>query len=205
MAFNPEKCEVIYITTKRNTVRNTYSIHGTELNVTNNAKYLEVTISNDLSWKRHVDIITKKANSTMSFIRRNIRSSPSSAKARAYKTYIRPSVEYASSAWSPHSDTLINQLEMVQRRAARFVKNDYSRTSSVTNMLHDLRWDTLQDRRNNTRTTMLYKIKNNLVDVYPDPPLCDARTHRGHNQPFSQVRARTTIYQNSFFPDTIIL
>ena len=38
MAFNPEKCEVIHITTKRNTVRNTYSIHGTELNVTNNAK-----------------------------------------------------------------------------------------------------------------------------------------------------------------------
>lgn len=38
----------------------------------------------------------------------------------------------------------IVQLEMVQRRTAMFVMNDYARTSSVTDLLRDLSWDTIQ-------------------------------------------------------------
>ena len=75
----------------------------------------------------------------MSYIRRNIRSNPPSAKSNAYKTYVRSSVENATSVWSPHSDGQINQLEMVQRPAARFMKHDYAQTSTVTNMLNDLK------------------------------------------------------------------
>ena len=33
---------------------------------------------------------------------------------------------------------------MAQRKAARFVFNDYSRYSSVSNMLHQLNWETLK-------------------------------------------------------------
>jgi hypothetical protein len=94
---------------------------------------------------------------------------------------------------------------MVQRRAARFVKHDYTRTSSVTDMLTDPRWDSLQHRHNNTRITMFYKIIHNLVVITPDPSLVSAKTIRGHNQRFSQIRARTSIFQNSFFPATIVL
>ena len=93
---------------------------------------------------------------------------------------------------------------MVQRRAASFLKHDYARTSSVTNMLTDLKWDTLQQLGFNTRTTILFKIIYNLVDIEPDPPLINARSNRGHNQPLSQIRARTAIFQNSFFPATVV-
>ena len=36
---------------------------------------------------------------------------------------------------------------MVQRRSARFVYNDFARTSSVTSMLNNLNWPLLQQRR----------------------------------------------------------
>ena len=52
-----------------------------------------------------------------------------------YKTYVRPTLEYASSVWDPHTIDLISHIEMVQRRAARFVKADYSQQNSVTLML----------------------------------------------------------------------
>jgi len=113
------------------------------LNTVDSAEYLGVTISSDLSWTNHVNNITKKANSTLSFLRRYISSCPAKSKINAYNTYVRPSIEYASSVWAPYTDCLINQLEMVQRRAARFVKHDYSGHSSVTDMLTDLKWDTL--------------------------------------------------------------
>jgi hypothetical protein len=40
-------------------------------------------------------------------------------KRNAYTTLVRPSVEYASAVWDPYTRNQINQLEQVQRRAAR--------------------------------------------------------------------------------------
>ena len=45
-------------------------------------------------------------------------------------------LEYASSVWDPHLRKDIHHLEMVQRRAARFIKRDYSYESSVTQMTY---------------------------------------------------------------------
>ena len=43
--------------------------------------------------------------------------------------------------WDLHTQRSINRLEMVQRRAERFVTGDYRRTSSVTSILVDLQWE----------------------------------------------------------------
>ena len=65
------------------------------------------------------------------------------------------------SAWSPCHEQNIHKLEMVQRRAARFVMSDYNRTASVTEMLNSLQWQTLEEQRNNLQITLLYKIIHN--------------------------------------------
>ena len=38
-------------------------------------------------------------------------------------------------------------------------------------MLHHLKWDNLEARRNNLRVILLYKIINNLVDISPEKQL----------------------------------
>ena len=53
-------------------------------------------------------------------------------------TMIRSVVEYALPVWSPSTEHNISKLEMVQRRAARFVMNDFSRYSSVSRMISQL-------------------------------------------------------------------
>jgi len=179
---NAAKFEVIRIITKRNPFIFPYQIHWTTVNVTNQAKYLGVTITPDRSWKCHNENITKNGNSILAFLLRNIRWSQPEAKAKACNTYVRPSVEYASSVWSPAAESHINQRDMDQRRAARFVRNDYAQQSSVKEMVISLHWITLQKRRGMARVTMLYKIKHNLVDVTPDPLIRSARTSRGNPQ-----------------------
>ena len=42
--------------------------------------------------------------------------------------------------WSPHYQTDIDRLEMVQRRSARFVLNKKDRIASVTKMMESLGW-----------------------------------------------------------------
>ena len=52
-------------------------------------------------------------------------------------------------------------LEKLQRRSARFVKGDYS----VSQMLHDLGWRDLKDRRRDLRLALLYKIVTGHVAI----------------------------------------
>ena len=56
----------------------------------------------------------------------------------------------------------IYKLEMVQRRYARFVFGDYRTTSSVSAMINQLQWPTLQERRAQAKATMMYRIVYNL-------------------------------------------
>ena len=165
MSFNPSKCEVIRVTKKRNPIRTNYNIHGQDLNFVKDGKYLGVHISENLSWNAHIAATAKKASNSLAFLRRNLTSCPPDIKAQSYQTLVRPILEYASTVWDPYTTTNINQIEAVQRRAARFVKGDYKTTSSTSQMIRDLDWPTLQDRRVNAKLVMVYRIVNHLIDV----------------------------------------
>ena len=52
-----------------------------------------------------------------------------STKTAAYSSLIRPILEYCCTVWNPHTQEYINKLEMVQRRAARYVTNRYHNTN----------------------------------------------------------------------------
>ena len=136
-----------------------------------------------------------------------MRSAPQAAKDTTYKTFVHPIVEYAATAWAPFTDKANDKIDMVQRRAARFVINDYGRTSSVTEMMANLGWDTLQKRRDLARLSMMYRIVHVLVDIPVEPYLIPLTSMtRGHDSRFHQIRTtNTTRYQYSFFPRTIIL
>ena len=124
----------------------------------------------------------------------------------AYTTYVWPLLEYSSSVWNPHTQRNINNLEAVQRRAARAVLKDYDRTISVTSMLQQLKWNTLLERRAKARATLFYKIINGLVAVPSQPYLVPyIRDTRGHAVKYYIPTTRTVVYQNSFFPASIRL
>ena len=158
MEFNPGKCQVIHITRSKSPVKSRYFMHNQELESVDAAKYLGVTISKDLSWNTHINNITSTANKTLGFVKRNVVAKNKDIKTMAYNSLVRPQVEYASVVWSPYTKDNINKIEKVQRRAARWVTNDYSSYSSVTDMLSNLGWRSLENRRTDTRLAMFYKI-----------------------------------------------
>ena len=210
MSFNPDKCEVIRITNKRKNIFDAqYSIHGTSLRTVDEAKYLGVTIQSNLNWKPHINNISKKANSTLGFLRRNLRKTLKNIKEQAYRTYVRPTLEYSSSLWDPHIKDQASLIEMVQRRAARFVMSDYHPLPrhSVSRMLSDLQWKTLSERRAHNKIIMLYRIIHGLVAIPPDPPylFSTSDSTRGHSLRFRQQHCRIQSYQYSFFPSVICL
>ena len=104
-AFYISKCEHLTISNKRLPLNSEYKIGNTAINKVASAKYLGVTITQNLSWKEHITKIINKANSTHGFLQRNLQQCSINVKSLAYVTYVRPIVEYDSVVWSPHSST----------------------------------------------------------------------------------------------------
>ena len=155
MKFHPEKCQVIRIITNKRHERHTeYRLHGHTLEVVDSGKYLGVTISDDLSWHKHLDVVAAKASRTLGFLQRNLGECTMEVKSTAYTSLVRPVLEYASPAWDPTSSEDITKLEKVQRQAARFVHGNYSERNPgcVTRMVNSLGWETLESRRKKGQT-----------------------------------------------------
>ena len=93
MEFHPEKCNVLRVTRSRSPSMFNYTLHGTNLKSTESTKCLGVTLTKDLTWGKHIDIIRAKANQQLAFVRRNIRTRSSSTKEKLFNTLVRPHLE----------------------------------------------------------------------------------------------------------------
>ena len=206
MRFNPSKCNIMRISRSREPITQFYSLGGQVLVEVHNSTYLGLNISNELEWSTHIADTTRKGNGTLGFLRRNLKFCPEKLKETAYLSLIRSVLEYGATIWDPHLAKDINSLEMVQRKAARFVKHDYRRTSSVTAMLAELGWKNLADRRRELRLALLYKVTNDLVAVPASSigltkPY--TKTRANHKFKYRTLRANTNELKFSFVHRTI--
>ena len=146
MRFPPVKYNIKQITRKRiKKINASYNIEGTVLDNVENIKYFGITITNDLKWNTHVSSICTNANRTLGFPRRNLSACPQDVKVSAYKGLVCPVLEYGSSVWDPSGILLQEELENVQKRAARFVTGNYIyETESMTGILEQLKWESLK-------------------------------------------------------------
>ena len=201
MDFNVSKCAVLTITNKRKPSTHIYTMNGQEIPRRDKYDYLGVTIDPKLSWKDHISRVCGKANRTLGLVKRTLHTAPQQVHKTAYETLVRPSLEYATCAWSPHTQSTIKKVEQVQRAAARFVCGDYRRRSSVTSMCSTLEWDTLEQRRRLRDVTLFYKIKHGLVGITLPLVLipADSRTRCQNTDKLRVVTSSCLTYQYSYF------
>ena len=117
-------------------------------------------------------------------------------------------MEYACSVWSPNgTQSLIDNLEMVQRKAARWIENKWQYVFSPTRMIRLLKLKSLETRRQIACLKLLFDINNNFKfvedKIKPARQRCvNISYKRQHAQ---RQHARVKVYENSYFPFTIDL
>ena len=206
MQFNPSKCKVLCISNKRSPPVKKYTLCGVELEQVEKITYLGITLTSKLKWDQHVSSVSSKASKVLGVVRRNLHIYPRLVREMAYKTLVRPTLEYGSAAWDPYYDKDIKKLERVHRKAARFCAGNYNPHASVTEMLKDLSWDTLATRRKTARLSFMYKLTHNLIDCSAGnhlKPNNERRTRGSHDFKFLVPRAKKDIFKFAFFPRTI--
>ncbi len=173
-------------------------INNQIINRVSSTKYLGITITHNLNWNKHCDMICGKANSTLGLLRRILGECNAAVKSKAYTSFVRPQLEYASTpgTLTPRGTSATSKIEMVQRRAVRFVLNDYSRASHVSPMIDRLGWDNLQQRRLLYQATMFYKIHQGLIGIsFPDDVCPLTRATRLPNTLYLSLPSNSVVCQ----------
>jgi len=205
LKFNINKCTLMRFTRSTSPLTFSYQLNDHVLSTVDQHLYLGVLLHRKLSWSQHISYITRKATRTLNFLKRNLSNCSPEVKAAAYVSMVRTSMEYAAAVWDPHQVGDIQELEKVQRRAARWVMNDYGRYNSVTTMIQHLDWDTLKKRRMIIRLQTLFKIMYNEYALkIPTHYLPMTRhTRQYHPLHFTLPNSSTVTYQQSFYCKTI--
>lgn len=119
---------------------------------------------------------------------------------------VRPSLEYASVVWDPHTKSNIQKIEKIQRLAARFIYSRYRRRDCPSAMLQLANLEPLEDRRRAARLNLLRLIYFSKLEIKPDNYMVrdSSRPSRHkHSCSIKPIFARTNLYKHSFFPKSI--
>lgn len=130
----------------------------------------------------------------LGFQKRNLPLVPTGLKRQLQIAYVRPNLEYASSMWHPGHLTLINKLEAVQNRSARFIISKYDRTASVSSMESSLNLPLLATRQKLSHLC--------LFNPHWIRPASFISPRLDHMFKVSIPRHNTLTYSQSFVPKT---
>lgn len=151
MLFNVDKCHVLHIGKKNPEFE--YNWGAGQLEVTEEEKDVGVMIAKSLKPSLQSARAAMKANQVLGQMSRGITYRDKYTFTRLYKVYVRPHLQYCSSAWSPYTVADKELLENVQRRAVRMISN---LQGSYEQKLRVLGLTTLEENR----------VRGDMVEMY---------------------------------------
>ena len=133
--LNPHKCAAIRFSLS-GSVCHSYTVDDTAIPTPESHRDLGIMVRGDLSWTDHYSHICSKAYSVLYMIRRSFSTVDVIVKRRLYVSMVRSKLSYCSQLWCPNLKKDILALERVQRRATKYILEDY--TSSYKDRLVSL-------------------------------------------------------------------
>ena len=138
-----------------------------------------------------------KANSRIGMIKRSFSNLSVKTFKLLYKSLVRPILEYCSSIWSPLYKEQVLEIEKVQRRATKLIKQ--FQHLPYSDRLKRLNLTTLVYRRHRTDVLQVFRIIHQIDKISFDDFFTYNRSNtRGHSYQLSKPRAETKLRQNTF-------
>ena len=128
-------------------------------------KSLGVYIDERLSWSDHIDHIIKKVSSSIAALRHIKPFVKRETLLTLYNSLIQPQFDYCNVVWDNPTKGLTDRLQRLQNRAARVITGASYEIRSK-DILNDLNWETLAQRREKHKAILMYKITNDLTPSY---------------------------------------
>lgn len=211
MVFNVGKCQIVKFGDQGQNTYGQYTLSGRPIATARQFTYLGVQITDHFSWEEHIDQIAGKACQRLGMLKSVLYGAPRAVKRVAYVTLCRPLLEYACEVWDPYLSKHVDKLEMIQRRAVRFIAGLKGR-DGVSAAREALGLELLQNRRKTSRTKLLLQIIDNSVHSSLAQSFNNItaqqnalHTHKTRSVTAATplaVPAQTQFYYHSFLPRT---
>jgi hypothetical protein len=208
ITFNAAKTVYLKVSRKINQApKPILKLKGEVIKEVESHKHLGLTFNNTLTWSDHIDKLVTKAAQCVGLLRRICREVPRECLETLYKAMIRPLLEYGNVIYDGSADSHTKRLENVQRHAAITCTGAYKHTKHQ-NLLEELGWPPLSNRRKQHRLNTMFKIQNGLSPPYLSemcPPLTRDRTtyNLRSRENITTPHSKTATFQKSFFPQSI--
>ena len=198
--FNVEKCKVMHFGVGNQHLQ--YTMNGNVLVTTDAEKDLGVNIRANLKVEDHVKEITKKANQMLGIIKHSFSNLSTEKFKILYKSYVRPHLEYAVQAWSPHLRKDIEAIEKVQRRATKLPRE--LKELSYEERCKQLGITTLEERRQRGDMIEVFKIMKGIENIDANKFFQrNLNTRRGHDYSIYKKQCSKDI-RKYFFSQRIV-
>ena len=170
-------------------------------------KHLGLYFSNDGHWHDQIQYVKEKAWARINVMRRLKFRLDRKSLEIIYTAFIRPLLEYGDVVWDNCAQYEKEELEKIQHEAAR-IATGATRLVSLHSLYAEIKWDSLQKRRNDHKLSLLFKMKNNLTPDYLSSLLPQnvgnaSRYSLRNSDNLQTIFSRTTLYSNSFLPSSI--
>ena len=123
MRISYSKCNILHIGSIKHP--HSYNIDDNIIATVDSVTDLGVIVDADLRFKKHINSIVQKANQRSALIKRSFISRNPSNLVRAFKTYVRPLLEYSSTAWSPSYITYTEHCSVWSYQTYRYYYRHY--------------------------------------------------------------------------------
>jgi hypothetical protein len=192
------KCHHLHIGLAKSLAHSSYKLGDTSLPTLASCCDLGVHVDSRLSFVEHINTTVAKAHLRANQILRCFLSKDPSTLTMAFKTYVRPLVEYCSPIWSPCSIGLIRKIESVQRYFTKRLKGLGAMT--YDQRLANLGLERLELRRLRFDLVTCYNILHNHLSVPPDIffSLANHTRTRGHSYKLLIPDSRISCRHNFF-------
>ncbi|CAM1295272.1 Uncharacterised protein r2_g444 [Pycnogonum litorale] len=205
MRFHPEKCSVMRLGNPKSDKRYYMKSKDAEGNPTTVElaeseveRDLGVLIDKGLTFKRHINQASAKANRVLGIIRRSFDFLTPAVFIQLYKSIVRPILEYGHTAWQPRHKSLCCEVEDVQRRATKFISS--LKDKPYPERLTALNLPSLEHRRLRGDMIDMYKYTHGMYltsrprfNYFQGP-----RDTRGHSLKLEKSRCRLDTRRNFF-------
>ena len=174
-----------------------FTINGVHLTISNLSTDLGVIVDPDLKFDRHVFSIVARAKQRAAIIHRCFLSRNVNNLILAFKTYVRPLLEYAPQVWSLHLSYLIDAIESVQRSFTKRLPGFANLT--YAERLTNLKLDSLEQRRMHFDVTLCYNIVHGLSAIrFDDMFTFNNSCTRGHSLKLNVPVGKSDVRKYSF-------
>ena len=207
--FSSPKTKTMYISRRNvNDQKPQLKMDGVAIDETTTHKHLGVILSEDLSWKDHIEYVATSAGKCLDVLNALKYKLDRQTLENLYVAFIRSKLEYASIVWDNCTEDLSDLVESVQYRAGKIISGAIARTSH--NLLYaELGWESLKARRQKQRLKLMYKIVHKDAPLYWQDTLPEANQAPRYNLrtiyagDIPNIHGRTVFYDNTFFPKSI--